>query len=249
MFEELDVFTGLLLLLAAAGIGVSKSGFAGVSMVHVLVFAYVFNAKESTGILLPMLIIGDLLAIWFYGKKVEWKQVRKLLPPAMIGVVIGTLLMDRMDEMVFKPTVGVIILVLTAIQILKIWRPKLFDLIPHQLWFAWTLGLLAGMTTMMANAAGPVVALYLLAVAMPKLELVASSAWFFLVINVFKLPFSFSLGLISWESLLLDIAFCPGILIGMLAGKWMIKRIPQKVFDSLLLAFTGFAALRLVGLL
>ena len=238
----------LLLLLGAAGIGVSKSGFAGVSMVHVLVFAFVFGAKDSTGILLPMLIIGDLLAIWFYGKKVQWAQVRRLLPPAMVGVVLGTVLMDQMDEKVFKPTVGVIILGLTLIQIIRIWRPHLFDKIPHQMWFAWTLGLLAGTTTMMANAAGPVVALYLLAVSLPKLELVGSSAWFFLVINVFKLPFSYSLGLIGPQSLALDVLFAPAILVGMLCGKWMVKRIPQKLFDSLLLGFTAFAALRLVGL-
>lgn len=247
MFEELNTNNCILLLIAAAGIGVAKSGFAGVSMLHVLIFAFVFGAKDSTGILLPMLIIGDLLAIGFYGKKVQWEQVRRLLPPSMLGVVIGTVLMDRMDEQIFKPTVGLIILALTAIQIVRIWRPKLFEKIPHQLWFAWTLGLLAGMTTMLANAAGPVVALYLLAVSLPKLELVGSSAWFFLVINVFKVPFSYSLGLISLKTLLIDVLFSPGVLLGMLLGRWMVRRIPQKIFDSLLLAFTAMAALRLVG--
>lgn len=239
----------LLLFIAAAGIGVSKSGFAGVSMIHVLVFAFIFGAKASTGVLLPLLVIGDLFAIWFYGKKVKWKMVQRLLPPAVVGVIIGTLLMDRIDEATFKPLAGSIVFGLTVLQLWRTWKPKLFEEMPHQVWFAWTLGLLAGVTTMIANAAGPVVALYLLAVALPKLEFVGTSAWFFLVINVFKLPFSAWLGLISFESLQLDIILSPGILVGMLLGKWMIDKIPQKAFNMLLLIFTAFAALRLMGVL
>lgn len=246
--EQLNLANSLLLLLAAAGIGVSKSGFSGVSMLHVIIFAMIFGAKNSTGVLLPMLVIGDILAIWFYGRKVQWDQVRKLLPPAICGVVIGTLLMDRMNENLFRPLVGIVILTLTAIQVTRIWRPNLFEQVPHQVWFAWALGLLAGVTTMIANAAGPVVALYLIAVALPKLELVGTSAWFFLVINVFKLPFSYSLGLIDQASLLIDVLFCPGILLGMLLGRWMVQKIEQKTFDSLLLAFTAYAALRLIGI-
>lgn len=249
MFEQLTTVSFLLLFLAATGIGVSKSGFAGVSMLHVIIFALVFGAKDSTGVLLPMLVIGDVMAIRFYGKKVQWKLVRKLLPPAVIGVVVGTLMMNELEEDAFKPVVGVIILALTTIQILRIWRPHLFDEVPHQVWFAWTLGLLAGLTTMLANAAGPVVALYLLAVMLPKWELVGTSAWFFLVINVFKLPFSYWLGLITWQSLVIDVTLAPGILLGMVLGRWMLDRIPQRWFDSLLLAFTGFFALRLIGLI
>lgn len=248
MFELLTPTHILLLILAGVGIGISKSGFAGVSMMHVIIFAVIFGAKTSTGVLLPMLVIGDLMAIWFYGKSVEWKQVQRLLPPSIVGVIIGTLLMSRIEEAVFKPSVGFIILSLTGIQILRTWYPKLFDHVPHKAWFAWSLGLLAGITTMVANAAGPIVALYLLAVALPKLELVGTSAWYFLVINVFKLPFSYSLGLISLQTLLIDVMFSPAIFLGMLCGNWMVKKIPQKLFDSFLLAFTGIAALRLIGL-
>jgi uncharacterized membrane protein YfcA len=249
LFDQLTYFNCLLLFIAAAGIGFSKSGFAGVGMLHVIIFAFVFGAKASTGVLLPMLVIGDLCAIRFFGKKVQWKLVRKLLPPALVGVVLGTLLMGSLDEASFKPLVGVIILLLTAIQVLRIWRPNAFANMPHTWWFAWGLGLLTGVTTMLANAAGPVVALYMLAVALPKLELVGTSAWFFLVLNIYKLPFSFWLGLIGWQSLVIDLSFAPGILLGMFLGSWLIHRIPQKLFDSFLLAFTAFAAFRLLGVL
>ncbi len=216
-------------------------------MLPVIIFAIVFGAKASTGVLLPMLVIGDCCAIWFFGKKVQWPQVRRLLPPALIGVLLGTLLMGRLNEDIFRPLVGTIILLLTAIQVIRIWRPTAFDEIPHATWFAWTLGLLAGVTTMLANAAGPVVALYLLAVALPKWELVGTSAWFFLMLNVFKLPFSYGLGLIDLQSLMVNVVFAPSILLGMLAGKWLVQRVPQKLFDSFLLAFTGLAAVRLIA--
>lgn len=237
----------MLLIIGSAGIGISKCGFSGVSMLHVIVFAFVFGTKASTGIILPMLIIGDCLAIYFFGKTAQWGQIRKLLPPALIGVVIGSWLMKQLDESAFKPLVGCIILTLTAIQVYRIRQPNAFENIPHNKLFAWTLGLLAGITTMMANAAGPVVALYLLAVALPKMQFVGTGAWFFLVVNVFKLPFSFyMLDLIGWESLSIDLLFSPVILLGMLVGRWLVKRIPQKQFDIVLLALTAIAAVRLV---
>ncbi len=245
--DQLTWHQSLLLIIAAAGIGVSKSGFAGVGMLHVIIFAMIFGAKASTGVLLPMLVIGDCCAIALFGKKVQWPQVRRLLPPALIGVVLGTLLMGRLDESIFRPLVGTIILSLTVVQVIRLWRPTTFEHIPHATWFAWTLGLLAGVTTMLANAAGPVVALYLLAVALPKWELVGTSAWFFLVLNVFKLPFSFGLGLIDLQSLSINALFSPAILLGMWAGKWLVQRVPQKLFDSFLLAFTAVAAVRLIG--
>jgi hypothetical protein len=120
--------------------------------------------------------------------------------------------------------------------------------IPHTWWFAWLLGIIAGVTTMLANAAGPVVALYLLAVALPKYELVGTSAWFFLVLNLLKVPFSMSLNLIQPETLLFNLLLSPMIFLGLLCGRWLVHRVPQKLFDSLLLLFAGVIALRLLGM-
>jgi uncharacterized membrane protein YfcA len=128
------------------------------------------------------------------------------------------------------------------------YRPEWFGSVPHARWFAWVLGLLAGATTMLANAAGPIFAIYCLAVALPKYEFVGTSAWFFLIINAFKVPFSAALGLIHGQTLLLNIMLAPVIAIGLIGGRWLIRRVPQRVFDVLLLTFAGIAALRLVGL-
>lgn len=247
MISDLSRVDWILLTIAAAGIGFSKSGFPGVSLFNVVIFAQIFGAKLSTGILLPLLIVGDLCSVLFFGRNVQWKQLGRLLPPTMTGVLVGTLLMHYLQESAFKPIVGVLILVLAAMQIYRIWRPGSLQHIPHTKSFAWTLGLLAGVTTMLANAAGPIVALYLLAVALPKMQFVATSAWFFLTINCFKLPFSFVvLDLISSDTVWLNLLLAPAIPLGMLVGWWCVKRINQKIFDALLLAFTIVAALRMM---
>jgi uncharacterized membrane protein YfcA len=240
--ESLQWSHWLLLVLGAAGIGVAKSGLAGVSLLHVLAFAYVFGAKDSTGVVLPLLVVGDLCASWLFGQAANWSHVRKLLPPAVIGIVLGWWLMDRLDEDLFRGLLSGIILSLTCIQLLRLWRPALMEHIPHSRWFAWSLGCLAGLSTMLANAAGPVVALYLLAVALPKMNLIGTSAWLFLILNVFKLPLSYSLGLISLSSLSINALLIPAIPVGMLAGRMVVKRLSQRLFDSLLLAFTAVVA-------
>lgn len=237
----------LLLMLGATGVGVSKSGLAGVSMLHVLVFAFVFGARASTGVLLPLLIIGDICAVALLGRDVVWSYVRRLLVPALGGIVIGWFLLDRLDEPTFRPLIGNIILVLSIGQLIRMWRGDLFASVPHSAWFVWLMGVLTGITTMLANAAGPVVALYLLAIALPKTPLIATSAWFFLILNCCKVPLSMNLGLIDWSTLLLNITLAPCVVMGLVAGRWIVKRIPQRAFDTLLLAFTVTAAMRLAG--
>ena len=133
-------------------------------------------------------------------------------------------------------------------QVARMLRPNLFTHVPHKLWFAWTIGLLVGVSTMLANAAGPIMAVYLLAVSLPKMEFVGTTAWFFLILNVLKLPFSYHLGLITGETLGFNARLAPVILVGLVVGSWAVHRVPQKVFDLLLLAFAAAMALKLMGL-
>ncbi len=109
-------------------------------MVHVLVFAFVFGARASTGILLPLLIVGDACAVWLLGREVVWSYVRRLLPPALLGVVIGWVLLGRLDEAAFRPLIGSIILVLCCGQLLRMWRADLLAHVPHTAWFSWLMG-------------------------------------------------------------------------------------------------------------
>ena len=238
----------LLLFLAAWGVGLSKSGLAGVGLVHVLIFAWVFGARASTGILLPLLIVGDVGAVTLVGRDAVWKSIQRLMPPAWCGIIIGWFLLDRLVESQFRVVIGTIILLLSIGQAIRMWRPLWMAHVPHASWFVIMIGVLTGVTTMLANAAGPIVALYLLAIGLPKHKLVATGSWFFLIVNLSKVPFSTQLGLIDSSTLLINLSLAPMVLIGLGCGRWVVRKIPQRIFDSLLLAFTAFAALRLIGI-
>lgn len=245
--SDLTPWQWVLAAIAAMGIGISKSGFPGVGLFHVVVYAHLFGGKTSTGIILPMLVVGDISAIIAFRQHARWDYIGKMLPPAAIGIILGWQLMQVLNESWFNPLIGCIILGLILLQVGRTWRPSWFLNVPHKWWFAWGLGLFAGMTTMLANAAGPIMALYLLAVALPKFEFVGTSAWFFFIVNVFKIPFSAKLGLIHQSTLTLNLIMVPVILVGFLFGRWLIKKVPQRLFDTLLLLFAAVAALRLIG--
>jgi len=243
---SLSIGAWLLLALAAFGIGVTKSGFSGVSLVHVLIFAYVFGAKASTGIVLPMLIAGDTIAMLMFGQHADWSYVRRMLPPAIVGVLGAWLLMDVMSEVYYRPTIGCIILGLAVLQILRMFREQWFIHVPHSRWFAWTMGILVGVTTMLANAAGPVFGLFLLAIGLPKKEFVGTAAWFFLLLNVIKIPFSWNLGLIRSDTLALNLLLLPGIYLGLVAGTAVAKRIRQRDFEAAIIVLAALAGMNLL---
>ncbi len=243
---ELSLNQWLLAMLAALCVGLAKSGFGGVGMFTILIMAWVMPAYESTGIVLPLLICGDIFAVAAFRKHAQWSHIWKMLPPALIGIVAGYLLMPRIPRTIFGPVIGWIVLMMVLLQFVRQFRPGLFEHVPHTRWFAWMMGAWSGVTTMMANAAGPVMALYLLAVNLPKYELVGTSAWFFLIVNVIKVPFSFHLGLINGGTLVFNLALVPLVLAGIFSGRALIKIVPQKLFVQLLLLFAAVASVRLI---
>jgi uncharacterized membrane protein YfcA len=249
MFPDLTAAQWILAIVAAAGIGIGKAGLSGMSLVHVLIFAFLFGARDSTGVVLPMLLIGDVCAVRIFHQHARWDYVRRMLPPACVGVAIAAVVMRGLSESVYKPIIGITILGLTTLQVVRWSKPHWFGNVPHARWFAWTIGLLAGGATMLANAAGPIFTIYCLAVALPKFELVGTSAWFFFLINAFKVPFSAALGLIHGQTLALNAILAPAIFGGIFVGRWLTSHIPQRLFDGLLLAFAALAALRLIGVL
>ena len=244
---ELSFTEWLLAIAGALALGVGKAGLAGTSLLYVIIFAFLFGARESTGIVLPMLLVGDVCAVSAFHQHARWDYVRRMLPPACIGIVAAVWWMRGLSDASFKPIVGWIILTLTALQVLRMARPHWFGDVPHSRAFAWGIGLVAGGMTMLANAAGPVFAIYCVAIGLPKRELVGTTAWLFFIINAFKVPFSYGLGLIGGSSLLLNVALAPAVVAGVLGGRWIIGRVPQQLFDRLILAFAALAALRLIA--
>ena len=236
----------LLCLLAALCVGLSKSGFPGVSLVTVALMAEAFPARQSTGILLPLLIVGDLCAVHSFRQHTLWPQIARMLPPTLLGIVAGFLLMRSLPDTSFRPLLGWMLMSTIILQGLRTAFPEFGGRIPNSLAFAWAMGIWAGVSTMVANAAGPIMAIYFIALALPKENLIGTSAWLFLIINVFKLPFSAALGLLHAPSLLLDLSLTPLVLVGNIMGKTLVRRIPQRAFETLLLISATAAALKLI---
>jgi uncharacterized membrane protein YfcA len=243
---DFSVAQWLLAIAAALGLGLSKAGLAGVGLFHVVVFAFLFGARESTGYVLPLLVSGDISAVAALHQHVRWDYVRRMLPPAMIGVVVAALSMSRISDAAFKPLIGWIVLALAVLQAARLRWTHWMGAVPHTRPAVWVIGLIAGGATMLANAAGPVIALYCVAVGLPKFEVVGTLAWFFLIVNVFKLPFSAGLGLIRSDTLLVSALLFPAVLAGVFSGRWIVHRLPQRVFDLLMMAFAAIAAVRLI---
>jgi len=216
MFPPFSTAQWLLACLAAVGIGISKSGLPGISLLHVVIFAQLFPGIASTGVVLPMLVAGDTGAVLLFRRHAEWKYIFRTLPPAVVGVCTGWWLMGHLKATWFNPLIGGIVLVLAIMQLFRDWKPELWQRVPHSTVFACAIGFLAGITTMLANAAGPVMGLYLISVSLPKEAFVGTGAWFFLLINLIKVPFSLQRHLITVDSLGFNALMIPCIIVGLL---------------------------------
>ena len=235
-------------LTAAFCIGMSKAGFSGISLISVFLMADLYGAIPSTGIVLPLLIVADLAVYRSFRGHGSWKPVWSLLPATIAGLAIGWWLLVVMKDhpQAAKRSIGGCILAMVALQALKAWKPVFFDRLAASRSFGTTAGATGGITTMLANAAGPVIQLYLLSRRLPKMELLGIGARFFLLVNILKLPISGSLNLITPATLLDNLKCLPGIFAGILAGKWLIERVSQRVFEWMVIGFALLAAVRLM---
>ncbi len=236
----------ILSALAAICIGMAKAGFGGLGMLAILVMARVLPPRESTGAILPMLVLADVFAVRIYRQHAKGRLVLRMIPPALAGIVSGWLLMPYIPVQKFGLLIGWLTIVLIALVLVQKFAPRLMALAVEHPGIAWPFGWLAGSTTMIANAAGPVMTIYLLACRLPKLQFVGTAAWFFFAINLLKVPFSASLGLINGASLKLNLLLAPGVIAGICAGRWLLGKINQAVFEWLMIVFSLLGALRLI---
>jgi len=235
-----------LAVLAAYFSGLSKAGFAGVGLLGVLLMAAAVPGKASTGIVLPLLIFADLIAASAFRAHVQWRLLRRLGVPLGLGVVAGWFVLMVMPDAAFRPAIGGMVLVMLAVHAARQRFPGLDARLPHSPAFAWLTGLLAGTATMVANAAGPVVSIYLVILSLGKHQFVHTMAWLFLFVNLFKVPFGVQLGLINVGSLTLNACLVPAVLAGLWSGTRLTERVPPRAFQNVVL---GLAAVSAVWLL
>ncbi|MEU2269031.1 sulfite exporter TauE/SafE family protein [Streptomyces olindensis] len=239
------------LAFAALLVGFSKTAVSGANTVSLAIFAAVLPARASTGVLLPILIAGDLLAVATYRRHAHWPTLWRLFPAVAAGVVVGTVFLMWADDAIVRTSIGAILLLMAGV---TVWRRRTADAErePESVTTragrlkARSYGVLGGFTTMVANAGGPVMSMYLLSAGFRKLGFLGTSAFFFLIVNISKLPFSAGLGLIDGPSLLLDLALVLFVVPGALIGKWAVHKINQRLFEQLVIAATVVGGLQLL---
>ncbi|MFO7635599.1 MAG: sulfite exporter TauE/SafE family protein [Caldilinea sp.] len=250
LFSALTPWQWALAAVGAYLVGISKTGIAGLGVFSVALFASALPARESTGIVLIILIAADIVAVITYRQQASWPHLLRLFPWAAVGIVIGFLVMGRIDSATTQRLIGAILVIMVVVHLWRRMRTQTLTALeaetrPHPLLAAVT-GVSAGFTTMVANAAGPIMIIYLLAMRLPKYIFMGTAAWYFFVLNLFKVPFSYSLGLINADSLPISLLLAPVAVAGAFTGRVLIRHINQQVFEMLALVLTLVAGIRLL---
>ncbi|MDF2714417.1 MAG: hypothetical protein K0R28_1342 [Paenibacillus sp.] len=237
----------VLALLVAVMTGFSKTGVPGAGIFGVALMASIFPAKQSVGMLLPMLITADIVAVSYYRRTVAWKYLVVLIPWVLAGIVIGFFVMEHIGNGQLSVMLGALILALLLLHLIKDrLEQKLRFPFTQTVYFQAAMGILAGFTTMVGNVAGAIMTIYLLSKGLQKQQFIGTGAWFFLAVNLIKVPFNAYLGLITTDTFIFSAWMAVPVLLGTWIGIKIVPRIPQARFQAIILILTALGAVRLL---
>lgn len=223
-------------------LGLSKAGIKGIGIIIVVILAFVFGEKASTGILLPMLICADVFAVIYYNRHAQWGIIKKLIPWMIVGVLVGVWVGNDISEVIFKRLMAIIII--ASVLIMFYTENRKSNKVPTNKLFSTGTGFLAGFTTMIGNLAGPISNIYFLAMRFPKNEFIGTAAWLFFIINVFKLPFHiFVWKTVTKETLVLNSILIPTVIIGFFLGAYIVKLISNVNYRRFILIVTALGGI------
>lgn len=230
-----------LVLTSALIVGIAKAGLNALSILNVTLLALVFGSKISTGILLPMLIVGDVLAVFHYKRAVNWQSLLRLSPYVIVGILLGAWIGKDLEEAVFKKMMASIVLLIVVGLFYLEHEP--LENVAHSRWFSGFTGLATGFTSMVGNQAGGFATVYLMSMQLSKRYFIGTNAWLFLFVNLFKLPFHiFSWHTINSDSITINIALLPFQIVGFYAGVYIVKQINEVRYRKVILWLTAIAA-------
>jgi len=238
---DLSFLEILIFYTAALLVGMAKTGVQGAGMLAVPMVASLFGGMASSGILLPVLCIADLFGILYYHRHASWERLKNLFPTTAIGTIIGVILGSQIDDKTFKIIMAIAIVVSIAIML---WLEKSNrKSVSSSASFSAFVGLIAGFASMVGNLAGPLMAVYFLSTRLSKHTFIGTAAWFFLVINFFKVPFHiFVWNTISLDTFLMDLTALPVILLGAFLGIWIVKKFSEENYRWFVIGTTLIAA-------
>ncbi len=240
--HEITLLQWILAFLAALFVGLNKAGISGIDVIMVTLLIFIFGARASTGILMPLLMVGDFMAVWYYHRHAQWGFLFKLLPWMTAGVLAGVYLGKDLPEHTFRQWMSGIIMATTIFMFW--WNTRKKIIIPDNKAFSGFMGFFAGFTTMVGNLAGAFSNIYFLAMRLPKQQFIGTASWLFCIINLIKLPFHiFVWKTITLETFWIDLKLIPAIAIGFAIGVSLLKKTPDKLFRQLILVLTAVGAM------
>lgn len=252
MDETLQLFPSpagwVLYFVCAVLIGMSKTGVQNIGTLAVPLFAFLFGAKYSTGIVLILLCIADLIAVIYYRKEFLWSEIKKLLPASLFGLIVGLFVGNYINDKVFKLLIGICIIVGVGIMI---WLDRTSQQKQEKLtknrWYSPFFGFILGFSTMIGNAAGPALSVYMLSKRLDKISFAATSAWFIMILNFTKIPLQvFVWHNLTWSGFYLNLLAIPFILLGGFIGIKIVKMLPERDFRVLIIALVVISAILLM---
>jgi uncharacterized membrane protein YfcA len=239
---SLTVVDWFLIFICSMLIGMSKTGVPGVSMIVVPTLALIFGGKQSTGVLLPILILADVFAVIYYHRHAQWNHLLRALPWAFGGLLLALWIGNLVNDKQFKQLIGIIVFISVALMIWKDYGTKK-EFTPDKWWFAALMGIIGGFATMIGNVAGPIFAIYLLAMHLDKKSFIGTTAWFFFIINLSKFPLQVLVWKnINFSTLAIDILVFPAIALGAWLGVLFVKRIPERAYKWFVIVITVLSA-------
>jgi uncharacterized membrane protein YfcA len=232
---DLSGWGWIALIAAALVVGFAKTAISGATVVAVVVFANVLPARESTATLLILLLVGDVMALVFYRRHADWRTLVRLTPSVLVGIGAGAAFLLVVDDLVVRRTIGAIILALVVLSVALRHRARpVSTSVGARLGY----GSLGGFTTMVANAGGPVMSMYLVAARFDVMTFLGTTAWFFACVNLAKLPFAVGLGVLTPAGLMLDVFLAPVVVTGAFVGRVAASRVEQRVFERVVIWVT-----------
>jgi len=239
LFPGLTPIHLILFIVVALLIGMSKAGLSGFGLAMVPIMALIFGAKPSTGVILPMLIAADIMAVIYYHRSAVWKYIIRILPWAAAGVIIALITGNMVNNNQFRIVMMTVVWIMLILMVLNDLRSKRGGEIPESPLIAALLGLAGGFATMIGNSAGPVFTLYFLSIRLPKKEFIGTGAWLYLIINTSKLPLQAIVWKnITWNFLMLDLMAFPFIALGIYAGIKIVKLFPENIYRYFVIGTT-----------
>jgi uncharacterized protein len=245
----LDPWAWAALGVAAVVIGISKTALPGGSILAIALFAAVLPARTSTAATLLLLMVGDVFALLAYRRHAHWPTLLRLAPAVVAGLLLGFTFLTLTGDGVVRRAIGVILLLMIAVTLWRRWRQARAEqeaAARGGALLAGVYGTLGGFTTMVANAGGPVMSMYFLATRTPVQVFLGTSAWFFAIINVIKVPFLAGIGLFTGPVLLADAILAPLVVLGALLGLRVARRLDQRLFDRIVIVLTILGAVYLL---